>query len=339
MRPTVLLIRLLGLAGVLLPERTQARGGLSPRPRAPHRPATTQQRLRPSSHRLCGTAIPPGSQQVRTGTSHLPPVSLTDLAPHTLRPAASNRKLEGATTGHLTPPFLSLDTPATGSPSLAGKAPNMSVRKRITAATTVALLLGGGVAGTAAAASHTTAPASASATSTSSSDTGTKAAPADRSTSAAAASSYYLKFHKNQRNQTKSALYLMKRVSGPDRVIKKYRAGSGVTKNSCTRNAGWLPNGTYKIQFHQRHYNGSLIKGYVIKISDKRCHNGTLRNDLFIHSEMTHSGGQGSTEPFRWDGPSDYKSSGCIKLKPAHIKNLFSTADSRGWPTKLKVVS
>ncbi|MET7719020.1 L,D-transpeptidase [Streptomyces sp. NPDC005407] len=210
----------------------------------------------------------------------------------------------------------------------------MSTRTRITAAAAAVLILGGSAAGTAAVASPTTAPASAS-----SSDARTSASAADRSTSAAAAGSYYLKFDKNQRNQTKSTLYLMKSVSGPDRVIKKYRAGSGVAKNSCTRFKGWLPNGTYDIKFHQKRYNGSLIKGYVIKISDKRCSNGTLRNDLFIHSEMTRNGGQGSTEAFRWDGASDYKSSGCIKLKPADIKNLFSTADSRGWPKKLTVVS
>ncbi|GGS20250.1 hypothetical protein GCM10010252_69420 [Streptomyces aureoverticillatus] len=162
---------------------------------------------------------------------------------------------------------------------------------------------------------------------------------ASASDAAAAAGGHYLKFDKNQRNQTNSTLYLMKRAAGPDKVIKKYRAGSGVTRNSCTRFKGWLPNGTYTIQFHARRYNGSLIKGYVIKISDKRCPNGTLRNDLFIHSEMNRSGGRGSTEPFRWNGPSDYKSNGCIKLHPAHIKSLFAAADSRGWPTKLRVVN
>ncbi|MVO88070.1 L,D-transpeptidase family protein [Streptomyces sp. p1417] len=162
---------------------------------------------------------------------------------------------------------------------------------------------------------------------------------ATASAAPAAAGSHYLKFDKNQRNQTNSALYLMKRASGPDKVIKKYRAGSGVTRNSCTRFKGWLPNGTYTVQFQAKRYNGSLIKGYVIKISDKRCPGGTLRNDLFIHSEMTRNGGQGATEPTRWDGPSDYKSNGCIKLRPSDIKNLFATADRRGWPTKLTVVN
>ncbi|GFE16383.1 hypothetical protein Sgleb_44300 [Streptomyces glebosus] len=47
----------------------------------------------------------------------------------------------------------------------------------------------------------------------------------------------------------------------------------------------------------------------------------------------------GRDNPYRWDGVRDYYSLGCIKLTPAHIKNLFSKADHYGWPKRLKVVS
>ncbi|MFE7545200.1 hypothetical protein [Streptomyces platensis] len=40
----------------------------------------------------------------------------------------------------------------------------------------------------------------------------------------------------------------------------------------------------------------------------------------------------------RWDGSGDYRSLGCIKLKPADIDHLFTKAGQAGWPTKLKVV-
>ncbi|WP_267959191.1 hypothetical protein [Streptomyces sp. NRRL S-1813] len=37
--------------------------------------------------------------------------------------------------------------------------------------------------------------------------------------------------------------------------------------------------------------------------------------------------------------PRHYRSLGCIKLSPAHIKNLFAKAEQYGWPTQLKVTS
>jgi hypothetical protein len=37
---------------------------------------------------------------------------------------------------------------------------------------------------------------------------------------------------------------------------------------------------------------------------------------------MLPSGRAGSSEPYRWDGDSDYKSNGCIKLKPSDIRAL-----------------
>lgn len=161
-----------------------------------------------------------------------------------------------------------------------------------------------------------------------------------RPAASAATGKYYLKFDKS--TVTNSRLSLMKSVTGPDKVIKKYKAGSGVNTNTCARNKGWLPNGDYKIEFHRKNYDG-VINGYVIKIADKMCHNNILRDELFIHSEMKPNGRQGTIESEKWtnSNPNDYYSNGCIKLNPANIKNLFAKVDSVGWSklTKLKVVS
>ncbi|EFL27082.1 ErfK/YbiS/YcfS/YnhG superfamily protein [Streptomyces himastatinicus ATCC 53653] len=167
-----------------------------------------------------------------------------------------------------------------------------------------------------------------------------QARPTDSAATSAAAAKYYLKFDKS--TVTNSRLYLMQSVSGPDKVIRKYKAGSGVNTNTCARNKGWLPNGDYKIEFHRKNFDG-VINGYVIKISDKKCHNGTKRDALFIHSEMKPNGRQGSIESEKWtnSNPNDYYSNGCIKLNPTNIKNLFAKVDSLGWSklAKLKVVS
>lgn len=154
------------------------------------------------------------------------------------------------------------------------------------------------------------------------------AAPAERR--AAAAPSYYLKFDKG--TVTNSRLSLMQSVSGPDRVIKSYKAGSGTSTNTCAVGRGWLPNGKYRIEFRQTNFDG-LINGYVIKVTDKRCHNGTKRTELFIHSEMKPNGGQGRIESEKWTNtnPNDYYSNGCIKLNPTNIKALFAKAGSLGW--------
>ncbi|MFJ4767604.1 L,D-transpeptidase family protein [Streptomyces uncialis] len=154
------------------------------------------------------------------------------------------------------------------------------------------------------------------------------AAPAERR--AAAAPSYYLKFDKG--TVTNSRLSLMQSVSGPDRVIKSYKAGSGTSTNTCAVGKGWLPNGKYRIEFRRTNFDG-LINGYVIKVTDKRCHNGTKRTELFIHSEMKPNGGQGRIESEKWTdtNPNDYYSNGCIKLNPTNIKALFAKAGSLGW--------
>ncbi|MFF8312542.1 hypothetical protein ACWGQL_18795 [Streptomyces lydicus] len=171
-------------------------------------------------------------------------------------------------------------------------------------------------------------------------------------TTAAAAGGTYLYFDKNQSSPSNSVLYLKRSVAhGRDKVLAKYRAGSGNGgrngRNECASMQGWLPNGSYRVLAHTTHHNGGPrgINGYAIQVQDKVCRNGrTKRTELFVHSEMRPDGTQGARQPgrdnpYRWDGAHDYFSLGCIKLTPAHIKNLFAKAAHYGWPKTLKVVS
>ncbi|MGW8975046.1 hypothetical protein [Streptomyces platensis] len=183
--------------------------------------------------------------------------------------------------------------------------------------------------------------------------TATAAQPAsERTTAAAADGGTYLYFDKNQSNPGNSRLYLMRSIpDAKDQVLAKYRAGSGDEgpngKDECASSQGWLPNGTYQVLAHDAHYNGGDlgVNGKVIHVEDKVCENGrTTRAELFVHSEMWPEGSQASPEPgkdspYRWEGSDDYRSLGCIKLKPADIDHLFTKAGQAGWPTKLKVVS
>ncbi|MEU9320504.1 L,D-transpeptidase family protein [Streptomyces sp. NPDC048295] len=159
--------------------------------------------------------------------------------------------------------------------------------------------------------------------------------------SARTTDAYYLRFNKG--SVTNSRLELVKRTPGRDKVIKTYKAGSGQVKNTCAVGKGWLPNAgaskPYAVQWHRKNFDG-IINGFVIKISDRTCHNGTKRTELFIHSEMKPNGKQGTVESERWtdSGPNDYYSNGCIKLNPTNIKDLFKRLDHVGWPKKLYVV-
>lgn len=103
-----------------------------------------------------------------------------------------------------------------------------------------------------------------------------------------------------------------------------HRAGSGDgTKDPCRTAHGWLPSGWYGGTF-RTHFDG-IINGIVWQLDNKRCKRGTLRTELFIHSEMTPSAGQNcGYEPECWNGPSDYYSAGCVKVRPSHIK-AFAT--------------
>ncbi|MFD3993183.1 L,D-transpeptidase family protein [Streptomyces sp. NPDC058548] len=148
-----------------------------------------------------------------------------------------------------------------------------------------------------------------------------------------------LVFDKNPDDPTDSRLSVFK----GEKLWATYRAGSGLgVKEDCVRARGWIPNGNWKIKLKSRTYDGSLIKGYAVHLQDMKCSKGTAtRTEMFIHSEMNRDGSEGGTEPRRWDGVSDHKSNGCVKLNPTDIKKMFRLLDRKeiGWPTHLRVVS
>jgi hypothetical protein len=141
-------------------------------------------------------------------------------------------------------------------------------------------------------------------------------------------------FRKNHDNTHRSTLvWRVFRVSGGTTttvVRKSWRAGSGYfadSTNACRRNRGWLPSGRYRPTLFDD-YHGNVIKGRAIYLGQKRCANGTMRRELFIHTEQ----GAGSRQcadrrgdqPCRWEYPkiNDYRSYGCIKLSPGAMKEL-----------------
>jgi hypothetical protein len=110
-----------------------------------------------------------------------------------------------------------------------------------------------------------------------------------------------------------------------------WRAGSGLpggsATSSCVKGHGWLPNGRYSLRQYDD-YAGNLIHGRAFRLSDKRCTNGTLREQLFIHTEAAAgnrqcAGGRGD-QICRWEFPqvNDYTSHGCIKMSPSAILAL-----------------
>jgi hypothetical protein len=144
-------------------------------------------------------------------------------------------------------------------------------------------------------------------------------------------------FHKNYGNVFRSTLtWDVYRVSGGHRETvehKRWRAGSGYYKkstNSCRRNNGWLPNGRYHPRLYAD-YHGHKIKGRAIYLGQHRCRNGTMRNQLFIHTEQ----GAGShqcrnrkgDQLCRWEYPAfnEYRSFGCIKVSPGDLKQLYGS--------------
>lgn len=112
---------------------------------------------------------------------------------------------------------------------------------------------------------------------------------------------------------------------------RSWRAGSGMLgkrgKNPCMRNVGWLPNGHYGVVLH-RNYPGNWIRGTALRLDNKRCGNGTLRQSLFIHTETGAGNRQCANRPgdqvCRWEFPTfnDYKSAGCIKVAPSALGEL-----------------
>jgi hypothetical protein len=204
----------------------------------------------------------------------------------------------------------------------------MTVRNRVAVVAATAAVASGLLAAAPAAYAHTTV-----------------STPRPQAAAASATRSTYLQFVKNAKNPSNSRLRLISlTTSNPDhpisRVVASWRAGSGSgSTDSCKRNTGWLPNGTYKIRVFYSHHNGGAhgVNGISWLLSDHRCHNGTWRTDLFVHSEMLPSGKQGGSEPYRWDGNSDYKSNGCIKLEPSDIRQLAAYRSTYPKPTRLYV--
>lgn len=123
------------------------------------------------------------------------------------------------------------------------------------------------------------------------------------------------------------------RADGSWRVLARdsWRAGSGLpgrsTTNPCVKDHGWLPNGRYAVRQYDD-YAGNLIHGRVFRLSDKRCANGTLREQLFIHTEAGPGNSQCADRPgdqiCRWEFPriNDYTSHGCIKMAPSDLLAL-----------------
>jgi hypothetical protein len=114
-------------------------------------------------------------------------------------------------------------------------------------------------------------------------------------------------------------------------VSKHWRAGSGYFRdstNACVRNRGWLPDGTYRPRLYAD-YGGSVIKGRAIYLGAKPCADGTLRTDLFIHTEQGAGSVQCPDQPgdqaCRWEYPAvnDYRSYGCVKLSPGDLTELY----------------
>jgi len=96
-------------------------------------------------------------------------------------------------------------------------------------------------------------------------------------------------------------------------------AGSGDgTGDECASFHGRLPNGWYNLKspyYHSDNKTGT-VAGRSWQLSDKQCYNGTIRNDLFIHTEQTSTNEQYCTSgdsPYCWDDSNDYKSVGCVK--------------------------
>jgi hypothetical protein len=123
------------------------------------------------------------------------------------------------------------------------------------------------------------------------------------------------------------------RADGSWKVLAhdSWRAGSGLPGGSatrpCVKGHGWLPDGRYTLRQYDD-YAGNLIHGRAFRLSDKRCSNGTLREQLFIHTESAVGNRQCADGPgdqiCRWEFPeiNDYTSHGCIKMSPADISAL-----------------
>jgi hypothetical protein len=161
--------------------------------------------------------------------------------------------------------------------------------------------------------------------------------------SASARLCQYFDFAKNSSNQLNSDLTWVR----PDNQghcgdrTNTWRAGSGLTTDGCQTNYGWLPNGWYDMTSTGMTdgYSGSLIHRRVWSLQDKSCAgDGTIRTELFIHTEETVGNGQtcssSSDDQWCWDdtrsdpgaslGTNDYKSEGCIKVRRQSLEGNWA---------------
>ena len=160
-------------------------------------------------------------------------------------------------------------------------------------------------------------------------------APAARTETAEAAAQEPVRaliiFDKNSRNPWNSTV-IWKAYRGGDLLERAtWRAGSGFggphTRDACYRNRGWLPNGVYSFVQHENYW-GSLIKGRAFSLGSKACHDGTVRTDLFLHTEQgdrnTQCADRKGDQVCRWEWPkfNDYRSAGCIKMSPRDLRRL-----------------
>jgi hypothetical protein len=159
-------------------------------------------------------------------------------------------------------------------------------------------------------------------------------------TDATAATRVFFAFHRYTNTNSWLTIYRQDSYTGAILSQQGFRAGSGVSTDECASGAGWLPAGWYDLVGHFDYYNGSAIKGRVWQLSDKRCSGGTgtLRTELFVHSEEWSDEGQYCPtiydDPFCWEGDFDYRSAGCIKLSRAapYLSDLGQAhSDWDGW--------
>ncbi len=108
----------------------------------------------------------------------------------------------------------------------------------------------------------------------------------------------------------------------------RYRAGSGDgSTNRCRIDHGPIPQGDTRILSPYDHKDSGSIHGRAWQLANMLCDrydpNSNLRTDLWIHTEETSQQGQTCGTPYDerwcWDGASDYKSLGCVKVKPNNI--------------------
>ena len=153
-------------------------------------------------------------------------------------------------------------------------------------------------------------------------------------------------FHRMSNLNSVLTIYRQDTLDGSILNRASYRAGSGLNTNECDSAAydnvgGWLPAGYYSLWGHWDNYAGSLIQGRVWRLQDKRCNGGTgtLRTELFIHSEedmynQQECGGSAPyVERFCWNGDGDYYSLGCVKVSraapsPTDLARLHGNWDS-----------